>query len=90
MRLEDTPGDEIRTEREDNALISDMAANMRSKLIANRHKRHWLDPEVTDAYLLGRLKEEVAELEYAIMAGESRWPEAADVANLAAMIADRQ
>ena len=90
MRLEDTPGDEIRTEREDNALIAQLGQAQYQKLAANRHKRHWLDPEVTDAYLLGRLKEEVAELEYAIMAGESRWPEAADVANLAAMIADRQ
>jgi hypothetical protein len=78
-----------RTEHEDNQLISDMSGAMRRKLAANRHKRHWLDPEVTDSYLLGRLKEEIIELEYAILAGEARWPEAADVANLAAMLADR-
>ena len=90
MRLEDTPGDETRTEREENSLVEDMATNMRRKLAANRHKRHWLNEEVTDAYLIGRLREEVDELEAAVAAGEETWPEAADVANLAAMIADRQ
>jgi malate synthase len=87
-RLEDTGP--AHDEFAENALVVRMAARMRTKLAANRHKRHWRDPEVTDAYLLERLREEVTELEYAIMAGEARWPEAADVANIAAMLADRQ
>src|SRR5690606_7503445 len=68
-----------------------MAAEMRAKLEANRHKLHWRSPRVQTEYLALRLYEEVAELLAAVRSGvrADAWAEAADVANFAAMLADR-
>lgn len=60
--------------------------HMLAKLEANRGKRHWQD--ATQMYLVERLHQEVVELLVAVSNGDDPWPEAADVANFAAMIAD--
>lgn len=59
------------------------------KLSLNLNKKHWR--EVSNEYLLGRLKEEVQELEEAIKSGsdEDIIHESADVGNIAMMIADK-
>jgi hypothetical protein len=66
---------------------------MEKKLIENDHKVHW--SEIPTAYLEMRLKQEVAELEEAIMdfhlgrgSADHITKEAADVGNFAMMIAD--
>jgi NTP pyrophosphatase (non-canonical NTP hydrolase) len=64
-----------------------MAKLMEKKLKENDHKGGW-DNESLD-WLVGRLKEEVGELEYAIdivQLGHSTIDEAVDVANFAMMI----
>jgi hypothetical protein len=66
---------------------------MEKKLVENDHKAHW--SELPVAYLEMRLKQEVEELEKAIMdfhlgkgSAESVVKEAADAGNFAMMIAD--
>jgi NTP pyrophosphatase (non-canonical NTP hydrolase) len=87
-RLEDSgPG---REEADEWRLTARMMREMDAKLAANRHKRHWRDADVTDDYLMQRLVDECGELFVAIKNGEPRWAEAADVANIAAMLADRE
>ena len=68
-------------------LVTRMGTEMHAKLWSNRHKLHWRHESVTDSYLLNRLVEEVQEL--ALARPADRWAEAADVANIAAMLADR-
>ncbi len=65
------------------------AETMEQRLRANDHKGGWTRCEVL--WLLGRLREEVEELEREILRGEPAAivHEAADVANFAMMIADR-
>ena len=91
-RLEDTGGRPSNV-AEEQRLASHVLHNMLAKLRENRGKRHWRDPEVLMSYLFGRLREEVAELERAVYADDPLpaevWREVADVANIAAMIADR-
>lgn len=72
-------------------LTDRMATEMKVKLEANRHKLHWRSPLVQTEYLALRLYEEVAELLAAVRSGvrADAWAEAADVANFAAMLADR-
>jgi predicted house-cleaning noncanonical NTP pyrophosphatase (MazG superfamily) len=70
-----TPDDEA-------VLAGRMASEMMSKLAQHSDRRHWRQSKVR--YLLARLREEVDEL-----AENQTWEEAADVANFAAMIADK-
>jgi hypothetical protein len=72
-------------------LVVTLGSWMRAKLARNRGKLHWRSPRVTDGYLLDRLEQEVRELRAAVYADvpHSIWAEAADVANFAAMLADR-
>ena len=91
-RLEDDPpaGTAISDVGGEAELIERLSAAQRTKLEANRGKRHWLDAEVTDGYLWGRLLDEVDELQRAVEGGYGDpWLEAADVANFAAFLADR-
>ena len=92
--LEDdaAPGRRISDVGDETMLADGMRAAMLRKLERNRGKLHWRDPEVRDAYLITRLREEVAELEDAVRSGSAAatWSEAADVANFAAMLADRR
>jgi len=76
------------TQMEEWRMAGTMKANMVAKLRENRGKLHWLHPSVTNDYLIDRLIEEVNELMKA-ETGEEAWEEAADVANFAAMIADK-
>lgn len=91
LRLEDNPpvGVRISDVGGERALVRALARNMEEKLVENRGKRHWRTPDVSDEYLLGRLREEVDELEDALFDGNDAWLEAADIANFAAMLADR-
>lgn len=75
-------------EEEEERLLSLMSTYQRYKLSANRHKKHWLDCSMEE---LGfQLLDEVLEL---LRAAKERdlnvWVEAGDVANMAAMIADK-
>jgi len=73
----------------DHNLVNDFAGDMFIKLRKNKHKAHW--STVTCKWLLERMKEEVEELEDAMIEGKSPdeiIAEAADVGNFAAMIAD--
>ena len=74
----------------DAKLVSDFADDMIFKLRRNQHKKHW--DTVTNKWLLERLKEEVKELEEALLLNndEDVRLECADVANFAAMIADNR
>ena len=69
-----------------------LAQAMEHKLRANDHKGQWGTYGMAyGPYFLARLREEVAELEAAILAGESPRAvlmEAADVANFALILAD--
>ena len=89
-RLEDQPavGHAISDVGGGRALVDRLSAAQLSKLALNRHKLHWRDASVPEAYLAERLMEEVLELLSAD--GPEAWAEAADVANLAAMIAERR
>lgn len=93
-RLEDTaePGHRISDVGDERELADAMRAAMLRKLERNRGKLHWRDERVTDQYLITRLREELAELEEAVASGSTHrtWAEAADVANFAAMLADRR
>lgn len=87
-RLEDQ-ADHPRNHDDDNAAVDLFAFDMKRKLAANVHKKHW--NEVTSAYLFRRLVEEVMELHEAMQIGstDAIMLEAADVANFAMMIADQ-
>lgn len=70
-------------------LVHAMAHRMREKLEENRVKGTWHNDD--PYWLLMRLEQEVAELRYAVFHGSGPgmvWAEAADVGNLAAMVAD--
>lgn len=77
-------------EPEEQRLVSEIAARMLRKLRLNGHKAHWSEASLD--YLLHRLKEEYEELLAACYdnssTGEEIANEAADVANMAAMVAD--
>lgn len=81
-----TRGD-MNEERDRRALLA-FTAIMWVKLRENAHKRHW--SELPSQWLLGRIKDELQELQDAILAGDpvAIRREAADVANLAMMVAD--
>lgn len=85
---QDPVGDELRDPGADISAVHTFEMNMLQKLYANRHKAHW--STVTQAWLHGRLREEVAELADAIAFGKPSdvIDEAADVANFAMFIAD--
>jgi len=70
----------------DHKLVELFAGRMFEKLRLNKKKAHW--STVTQKWLLERLKEEVEELEDAMVNGGDVKSECADVANFAAMIAD--
>lgn len=93
-RLEDGApvGRRISDVGDETNLADGMREAMLRKLDRNRGKLHWRDSEVTDAYLMGRLRQEVDELEEAVRSGSTSatWGEAADVANFAAMLSDRR
>lgn len=83
----------VSTRQEEHALADHMATTMERKLAENRGKLHWRHPSVDEGYLIVRLVEEVAELIEVVTVGVidgDAWSEAADVANFAAMLADRQ
>jgi NTP pyrophosphatase (non-canonical NTP hydrolase) len=90
-RLEDQ-AEKPRNPDQDAVAVDLFSGDMKRKLRANVHKKHW--DEVSFQYLLMRLKEEIKELEEVI---DSDYldtfarviDEAADVANFAMMIADR-
>jgi NTP pyrophosphatase (non-canonical NTP hydrolase) len=69
-----------------------VAARMEEMLMANAHKGgrgNWIKDDPRD--LLARVRQEIDELEAALSAGASPktvWEEAADVANMVAMVAD--
>ena len=65
--------------------VMDFAIEMEKKLLANDHKGGWQD--CTFEYLMDRLREETCELNR-VMYSEDAVGEAADVANMAMMIAD--
>lgn len=73
---------------EEHDLAVRMMQEMQAKLADNRDRPHWRKADAN--FLLGRLLEEVAELSRAERSGNetATWAEAADVANLAAMLAD--
>jgi len=80
---------------EENEMVDDLAVMMKGKLRANSHKDSWRGPGTDLWYLVGRMKQEVEELEaeiHKLEAGEATPAkvrmECADVANLAAMVSD--
>lgn len=90
-RLENTT-DKPRTTDMEYMAVELFAADMRRKLRKNAHKKSWQDPEVTVWYLFDRLEQEVKELKEAIISGIDELAiidEAADVGNMAMMIADK-
>lgn len=69
--------------------VARFARVMEAKLRVNDHKAHWRDTSIMD--LLIRLREEVDELAQEVVAGTDPLAivfEAADVADIAMMIAD--
>ena len=84
--MSDPLGKEPRAYETDHKLVNDFAGDMFGKLRKNAHKAHW--DTVDQSWLLGRLKDEVEELQIAMKEGLDVIPECADVANFAAMIAD--
>lgn len=78
------------THTRETRLADSMNSAMRRKLHVNRHKTGWEHDSL--GALMRRLREEVNELDDALVFGdgptaEDVWNEAADVANFAAMIA---
>lgn len=72
-------------------MVSRLAAAQRDKLSRHRDRAHWR-LWGDDRFYLERLIGELLELQAAILAGRPPaevWSEAADVANFAAMLADR-
>ncbi len=87
-RLEDQ-AEHPRNSEEDIAAVDLFALDMKRKLAANVHKKHW--DEVPMIYLYQRMLEEEAELYSALEEGNQQniIDEAADVANFSMMRADR-
>lgn len=78
-----------RRESTELVLVSRIASVMRGKLAANRHRGSWLDIGLPE--LQSMLREEMIELLVAVSAKKKVsdvWQEAADIACIAAMIAD--
>ena len=75
------------TPQEEAALAGRMAHEMIVAMEPHHDRRHW--QRSSSEYLLGRLEDELDELRKAVEDGGNVWKEAADVANFAAMIADR-
>ncbi len=83
-------------QRQESALVGRLSQSMLHKLEVNRHKPNWMNEDIGS--LIGMLKSEVEELIDAVtackMLGNSDhrdievWNEAADVANMAAMVAN--
>lgn len=84
--------DGTRAADEERAIVEYLGRCQLDKFSDNRHRAHWA--HVTCRYLLGRLRQEVGELEAEMEKGYATRPadyvvsECADVANFAAMIAD--
>ena len=79
------------TGSEERALVQRLGQAQREKLRLNRHRTHWREWGRNDWYLR-RMFDEMMELWEAVRAGasaEAVWKEAGDIANFAAMIADR-
>ena len=75
-------------EFEEHGIVYALVAVMKRRLQANRHKSHWSYDSQLD--LLKKLRAEVEELDEAIKLGSvTIIDECADVANFAAMIADK-
>lgn len=91
-RPEDNPraGERISDIGDETQLADGIRAAMLRKLEKNRGKLHW--NYTTDEYLIARLYQEVAELEGAVArdSASDTWDEAGDIANFAAMLADRR
>jgi len=87
-RLEDQ-AEHPRDHADDDAAVDLFALDMKRKLAANVHKKHW--DEVPMIYLYQRMLEEEEELYTALKEGnaQSIIDEAADVANFSMMLADR-
>ena len=87
-RLEDL-AEHPRDHAADALAVDVFALDMKRKLAANVHKKHW--DEVTNLYLFRRLVEESLELHEAIGIGTAQniIDEAADIANFCMMIADQ-
>lgn len=76
-------------EPEEKRIVHALEKRMLHKLRTNAHKPHWHGESIE--YLLGRLREEVREVEDAIedeAPASAVYDECADVANIVAMIAD--
>lgn len=87
--MSDPLGKSDRSYEIDHKLVNDMANHMFAKMRKTKQKSHW--STVGQVWLLNRLKEEVAELEDALLNSQDNViEEAADVANIAAMIADNE
>ena len=74
--------------RDEELVVTTLAAHMRRKLELNRHKGDWREDPIL--LLCAKLVGEVQELIYAIaenQSGEEVWREAGDVANYAGFIA---
>jgi len=79
----------VSREPEEKRIVQALEKRMLHKLRVNAHKPHWHGESIE--YLLGRLREEVREVEDAIeeeQSSDAIYNECADVANIAAMIAD--
>ena len=73
---------------EHDKIIEGFSNTMKIKLDVNGYKSHW--SEKKNSYLLERLKEEVKDLENALINNEPILGECADIANFAMMIADKE
>ncbi len=81
---------------DETAILSDLGSACRNKLAENRGKVHWLDGSVSVADLVQGFEDEVVEFLDAVLEDGEATPdpasvmsEAADVANFAAMIAQK-
>ena len=90
MRLFDPIGKHKRDTFSDWQAVISFTESMIEKLGENEHKAHW--DTVDEAYLMRRLEEETKELAEALAKGDTAEiiREAADIANFAMMIADKQ
>ncbi len=86
--MSDPLGETDREYHNDRSGVERLSIVMMQKLRKNRHKAHW--NTVSQAWLLGRLKDEVEELQLALQEGWDVISECADVANFAMMIADNE
>lgn len=84
--MSDPIGPKPREHYIDQTLITEFGKIMVEKMRKNKHKAHW--STVSQSWLLKRLAEEMVELSDAILMDGDVVAEAADVANIAAMIAD--